>query len=96
MAKHVTTTSASRSSLRHKRVTTHTLRHTAAMQLRRAGVDTSVIALWLDHEQVATTQIYVSADLELKERALARTTPPNTAPGRYQPPDTLIDFLNNL
>jgi site-specific recombinase XerD len=96
VAKHVATASASCSSLRHKRVTTHTLRHSAAMQLRRAGVDTSVIALWLGHEQVATTQIYVSADLELKERALARTTPPNTAPGRYQPPDALLTFLNNL
>jgi integrase/recombinase XerD len=96
VAKHVATASASCSSLRHKRVTTHTLRHSAAMQLRRAGVDTSVIALWLGHEQIATTQIYVSADLELKERALARTTPPNTAPGRYQPPDALLAFLNNL
>jgi hypothetical protein len=55
-----------------------------------------VIALWLGHEQVATTQIYLNADLALKEKALARTTPPNTAPGRYQAPDILLAFLESL
>ena len=72
------------------------LRHTAAMRLLHAGVDTTVIALWLGHEQVETTQIYLHADLALKERALARTTPPDTKPGRYRPPDTLLAFLEAL
>ncbi len=63
------------------------------MQLLQAGVDTSVIALWLGHETTRTTQIYLHADLALKERALARTAPPDTAPGRYQPPDALLAFL---
>ena len=79
--------------LHDKKVTLHVLRHTAAMRLLHAGVDTSVIALWLGHEQVETTQIYLHADLTLKERALARTTPPETSPGRYRPPDALLAFL---
>ena len=66
------------------------------MRLLRAGVDTTVIALWLGHESVATTQIYVHADLALKERALARTAPINAAPGRYQPGDEIINFLDSL
>ena len=83
-------------SLRQKKITMHVLRHTAAMRLLHAGVDTSVIALWLGHEQVETTQVYLHADLALKERALARTTPPHTTPGRYRPPDTLLAFLQAL
>ena len=82
-------------SLKAKNVTAHTLRHTAAMRLLHAGVDTSVIALWLGHEQADTTQIYLHADLELKEKALARTTPANTKPGRYKPPDQLLAFLES-
>ena len=82
--------------LHEKRVTPHTLRHTAAMRLLHAGVDTTVIALWLGHERVDTTQIYLHADLALKERAIARTTPPDTRPGRYKPPDTLLAFLETL
>ena len=66
------------------------------MQLLHAGIDTTVIALWLGHERVDTTRHYLHADLALKERALARTTPPNTAPGRYQPPDALLGFLEGL
>lgn len=66
------------------------------MRLLHAGVDTAVIALWLGHEQVETTQIYLHADLALKERALARTTPPDLKPGRYRPPDTLLAFLEGL
>ena len=77
-------------------VTPHTLRHTAAMTLLAAGVDTTVIALWLGHEHVQTTQIYLHGDLTIKERALARTAPPNTKPGRYQPPDKLLAFLEAL
>ena len=72
------------------------LRHTAAMRLLHAGVDITVIALWLGHESTATTQIYLQADLELKQRALDRTTPPTSTPGRYQPPDDIIAFLNSL
>lgn len=66
------------------------------MRLLHAGIDTAVIALWLGHESIETTRIYLHADLTLKERALTRTTPPNSKPGRYQPPDTLLAFLENL
>jgi integrase/recombinase XerD len=79
-----------------KAVTPHVLRHTTAMQLLHAGVDITVIALWLGHEQTETTQIYLHADMTLKQRALDRTTPPNTKPGRYQPTDTLLAFLDSL
>jgi integrase len=72
-------------SLAAKTVTPHVLRHTCAMDLLRHGVDTSVIPLWLGHEAVQTTQIYLHADLSLKERALALTTPPTTRVGRYRP-----------
>lgn len=79
-----------------KAVTPHVLRHTAAMQLLHAGVDTTVIALWLGHEQAETTQIYLHADMTIKQRALDRTTPPKTRPGRYQPSDALLAFLDGL
>ena len=96
LALHVATAAGECPSLKTKNVTTHTLRHTAAMCLLRAGVDTSVIALWLGHEQAETTQIYLHADLALKEKALARTTPTDTKPGRYRPPDQLLAFLEAL
>jgi site-specific recombinase XerD len=83
-------------SLRGKTVTAHVLRHTTAMRLLHAGVDTSVIALWLGHVSVETTQIYLHADLKLKEKALARTRPPNSRTGRYQPPDRLLTWLEQL
>ena len=83
-------------SLAHKRVTMHVLRHSAAMRLLRAGIDTSVIALWLGHEQIETTQIYLHADLQIKERALERTAPTTTKPGRFQPTDKLLAFLEAL
>ena len=79
-----------------KTITMHTLRHTAAMQLLHADVDTTVIALWLGHERVDTTQIYLHADLALKEKALARTKPPDVKPGSYRPPDRLRAFLDGL
>jgi site-specific recombinase XerD len=79
-----------------KTITPHVLRHTTAMTLLRGGADTSVIALWLGHEKTDTVQIYLHADLVLKERALARTTPPDTALGRYQPSDELLAFLEAL
>lgn len=83
-------------SIRAKKVTTHTLRHTAAMRLLHSGVDVTVIALWLGHEQVSTTNIYLHADMSQKERAITRTTPPNTTPGRYRAPDTVLAFLEAL
>lgn len=80
----------------NKRVTPHVLRHTAAMDLLHHGVDRSVIALWLGHECIETTQIYLHADMRLKEQALARTTPLGTKPGRYRPDDQLLAFLDGL
>ena len=96
LAKHTTTAAAHCQSLRSKTITAHTLRHTAAMRLLHAGTDTTVIALWLGHEQAETTQIYLHADLALKEKALARTKPPDVRPGRYRPPDKLLAFLEAL
>lgn len=83
-------------SIATKSTTPHVLRHTCAMRLLEAGTDLTTIALWLGHESVATTQIYLHAHLALKERALARTAPPHTTPGRYRPPDTLLAFLERL
>jgi integrase/recombinase XerD len=83
-------------SLREKNVTPHVLRHTAAMRLLHAGIDTSVIALWLGHEQIETTQVYLHADLAIKEQALAKTKPLDSTPGRYRPPDALLNFLEGL
>jgi integrase/recombinase XerD len=77
-------------------ITPHVLRHTAAMRLLHAGVDITVIALWLGHESVVTTQIYLRADMELKQRALDRTAPSGTRPGRYKPTDRLLAFLEAL
>lgn len=96
LAKHVTAAAERCPSLRRKRVSPHVLRHTCAMNLLQGGVDPAVIALWLGHESVQTTQMYLHADLALKERALARTAPPNTRPGRYRPPDALLAFLEAL
>ena len=96
VTKHATAAADSCPSIKEKHVTPHTLRHTAAMSLLRAGVDTSVIALWLGHEDPETTQVYLHADMTIKEQALARVQPPDTSPGRYRPPDTLLAFLDNL
>lgn len=96
LAKHAATAAEQCTSLRAKTVTPHTLRHSAAMQLLQAGVDITVIALWLGHESTQTTRIYIHADMALKEQALARTTPPDTTPGRYAAPDTLLAFLKRL
>jgi site-specific recombinase XerD len=83
-------------SLATRRVTPHTLRHTAAMFLREAGVDISVIALWLGHESITSTQIYMHADLAVKQRALDRTIPARIAPNRYHPSDALLNYLDSL
>lgn len=93
---HATAASHTCPSLKNKKVSPHTLRHTAAINLLHAGVDSTVIALWLGHQSVEATQIYLHADMAIKERALARTTPPNSAPGRYRPPDRLLAFLEAL
>jgi site-specific recombinase XerD len=79
-----------------KRVSPHVLRHSTAMELLQHGVDQSVIALWLGHESVETTQIYIHADLQLKEKALARMAAPEAKPGRYRPDDKLLAFLEAL
>jgi integrase/recombinase XerD len=96
LAKHAATAAKTCATLREKKISPHTMRHTAAMRLLEAGVDTTVIALWLGHESVATTQIYIHADLALKERAIARTAPKDAPQGRYQPSDAVIAFLDSL
>ena len=96
VTRHARTAASRCPSLVTKTVTPHVLRHTCAMRLLAVGVDISVIALWLGHEGVETTQIYLHADLAIKERALARTAPTGTAPGRYRPPDALLAFLEGL
>jgi integrase/recombinase XerD len=97
LAKHVTTAAARCASLESKRVTPHVLRHTAAMNLLHHGVDSSVIALWLGHEQVETTQMYLHASLDMKERTLEKIDPYTTsATGRFRPDDRLLAFLNSL
>ena len=96
LARHVDKARQTCQSLRGKRVSPHILRHTTAMDLLQAGVDTTVIALWLGHESVETTHVYLSADLELKRRTLARTTPPGSMPSTYKPDDALLTFLKNL
>ena len=96
LAKHAATATTACPSLAAKTITPHVLRHTAAMRLLHAGVDTTVIALWLGHEQIQTTRIYLHADLAIKQKALDRTTPPTAKPGRYQPTDRVLAFLDAL
>src|ERR1019366_4035260 len=83
-------------SLATKNVTPHVLRHTAAMELLQAGVDRSMIAIWLGHESLDTTQIYLDANLALKEAVLAKTRPVESKPGKYRPGDQLMTFLKAL
>jgi site-specific recombinase XerD len=94
--KHVAVAGHTCPSLCSKRVTPHVLRHTAAMELLQAGVDRAVIALWLGHESVETTQIYLDANLALKEKILAKITTPEGKPGRYKADDELLAFLQHL
>jgi len=96
VARHVATARRSCPSLTEKTVTPHTLRHTMAMDLLRRGVDLSVIALWLGHESTETTQIYLHADMRIKEQALAHATSCGLVPDRYRPPDALLRFLESL
>jgi site-specific recombinase XerD len=96
VSRHVATARRRCSSLTSKAVTPHTLRHGAAMALLRRGVDLSVIALWLGHESTETTQIYLHADMQLKERALAHASPSRVVPDRFRAPDALLAFLESL
>ncbi len=96
VAKHARTAQQRCPSLQRKTVTAHVLRHSAAMDLLQHGIDRSVIALWLGHESVETTQMYLHADLRLKEQALSRTTPIGVTPTRYRPDDPLLAFLEGL
>ena len=96
VAKHLAVARQSCASLSRKHVTPHVLRHTTAVHLLQAGVDRSIIALWLGHESVETTQIYLDADLAMKERALARTAPPHVGRHRFKPKDSLLVFLDGL
>ena len=96
VAKHTATAEQRCPSLKGKKVTPHVLRHTTAMQLLHHGVDRTVIALWLGHESVETTQMYLHADLKLKEKALSRIAPFGTKPGLYRPDDQLLGFLEGL
>lgn len=92
----VQTATVTNPDLAKRRITPHTIRHTTAMHLLQAGVDISVIALWLGHESPATTHQYIEADLAMKERALARLNQPEAKLQRYSAPDSLIDFLKTL
>lgn len=94
--KHAATATASCPSLKTKRVTAHVLRHTNAMALLQSEISTTMIALWLGHEQESTTRGYLHGDLRLKQRVLDRTSPPGTRPGRYRATDPLLKFLEDL
>jgi site-specific recombinase XerD len=97
LAKYVRAAQGQCPSLKHKRVTPHVLRHSAAMELLQAGVDCSVIAMWLGHKSVETTQTYLHAHIALKEAALAKLTPYTEGTRRrFQPDDQLLAFLNAL
>lgn len=96
IAKHARHAEGACATLKGKRVSPHVLRHTTAVSLLRAGVDCSVIALWLGHESIETTHMYLDADLSLKEEALEKTAPPSVQPGRYRPHDQLLAFLQAL
>jgi site-specific recombinase XerD len=93
---HAATAAKTCPSLKARSLHPHVLRHSCAMALLRAGVDTTVIALWLGHADIRSTQAYLHADLSIKERALALTTPASIKPGRYKPPDTILAFLESL
>jgi len=96
IAKHTAIAANRCSSIGAKNVTAHVLRHTNAMTMLQAGIDTTTIALWLGHEHEQTTRGYLHGDLALKQRALDRVAPPHTSPGRYRASDNLLAFLENL
>lgn len=96
LSKHVDAAAKTCPSLTKKRVSPHVLRHTTAMDLLQEGVEQRALALWLGHESVETTQMYLDANLELKQEVLDKTTPPTGKPGRYRPDDKLLAFLKGL
>jgi integrase/recombinase XerD len=97
LTEHAATAGATCPTLASKRITPHVLRHSAAMRLLAGGIDSTVIALWLGHESIDTTRIYLHADMKIKERAMDRTAPTGTQPGRYMPTnDKLLAFLQSL
>jgi site-specific recombinase XerD len=96
LAKHLNTAAATCPSLRGKHVTMHTLRHTAAMRLLQAGVDVSVIALWLGHQHTSSTDVYLHADMTIKQAAIDRTRPPHIPAGTYTPPPDILTWLDSL
>ena len=96
LTKHAAAAARTCPSIAAKNVTPHVLRHSAAMSLLHAGVDITVIALWLGHESPATTRVYLHADMALKQQALSRLAPDGTLSGRYTPPDSLLAFLDTL
>jgi integrase/recombinase XerD len=96
LAKHIETAGLACPSLKTKPATPHALRRSFAMDMLRSGVDIVVISMWLGHEKLETTRTYLGADPTIKEKALQRTTPPNTKPGRFHPHDTLLAFLESL
>jgi len=96
IAKHVATARKSYPNLGTKRISTHNLRHSCAMDMLRHGTDAAVLAMWLGHENLGSVSAYIHADPTLKQQALDRRTPPTTRPGRYKPPDKLLGFLESL
>lgn len=96
LAKHVRQAGKACPTLENKRVTPHVLRHTAAMELLKAGVDVSVIALWLGHESIDTTQIYLEADLDMKREVLEKLSPYEGEPSQFKPDDALMSYLKSL
>lgn len=93
---HCDTAARTCQSIATKHITMHTLRHTAAMNLLAQGTDITVIALWLGHQHTTTTDIYLHADMTIKQAAIDRTRPPNTPPGTYKPTPDILTWLNNL
>ena len=96
LARHLIPAAATQPSLAAKHITMHTLRHTAAMNLLAAGVDISVIALWLGHSDTHSTDAYLHADMSIKQAAIDRTRPPGVAPGIYQPEPDILTWLTSL
>ncbi|MGC1417529.1 MAG: tyrosine-type recombinase/integrase, partial [Candidatus Acidiferrum sp.] len=96
LAKHVDSAGKQCPTLAKKHVSMHVLRHSVAMDLLQQGVDRSVIALWLGHESIESTEMYLHASMAMKEKALAKATPSKTRNGRYRPTDHLLAFLKSL
>ncbi|USQ76098.1 tyrosine-type recombinase/integrase [Ornithinimicrobium cryptoxanthini] len=96
LAKHLITATKQCPSLGRKHVTMHTLRHTAAMRLLQSGVDVAIIALWLGHQNTTSTDVYLHADMTIKQTAIDRTRDPSVTPGTYTPPADVLAFLDSL